>query len=190
MAGDPVENGWIAIADGKIASIGRGDPPAANGVRVISAKVVTPGLIDARTIVGLQGFQNEPRENDVLETSASMQPELRAADAFNGRERLLEWIRGFGITTIHTGFAPGALITGQSMVVKTSGPNVEDGLLKPEAMLCVTLGEGSLHRGEGGKAPGTSATAPPTMLAMKGMTRPRKRAKPGATLGWTFSSAS
>ena len=155
MAGPPIENGWISIKDGKIAAIGSGDVALAEGVRLLSAPVVTPGLIDARTIVGLQGFQNEPRENDVIERSASMQPELRAMDAFNGRERLLEWVRGFGITTIHTGFAPGALVTGQSMVIKTRGPTVDDGLLKPDAMLCVTLGSDGLNRGEGGKAPGT-----------------------------------
>lgn len=159
MAGEPIRDGVVLIDDaGKIAAVG---PLAATtipaGVKTLSAKVITPGLIDARTIIGLQGYQNEARENDVLERSAPMQPELRAFDAFNGRERLLEWVRGFGITTIHTGFAPGALVTGQSMVIKTVGPTVDDGLLKPEAMLLVTFGEGGLSRGEGGRAPGTRA---------------------------------
>lgn len=158
MAGDPIRDGIVLIEGGKIALVG----PAASttvpaGVKTLAAKVVTPGLIDARTIIGLQGYQNEARENDVLERSAPMQPELRAFDAFNGRERLLEWVRGFGITTIHTGFAPGALVTGQSMVIKTRGPTVDDGLLKSEAMLLVTFGEGGLSRGEGGRAPGTRA---------------------------------
>lgn len=158
MAGEPIRDGIVLIEGGKIALVG----PAASttvpvGVKTLAAKVVTPGLIDARTIIGLQGYQHEARENDVLERSAPMQPELRAFDAFNGRERLLEWVRGFGITTIHTGFAPGALVTGQSMVIKTRGPTVDDGLLKSEAMLLVTFGEGGLNRGEGGRAPGTRA---------------------------------
>ena len=38
-----------------------------------------------------------------------MQPELRAIDAYNPRERLVEWVRGFGVTTMHTGHGPGAL---------------------------------------------------------------------------------
>ena len=85
-----------------------------------------------------------------------MQPELRAADAFNGREKLLEWIRGFGVTTIHTGPAPGALMPGQTMIIKTRGPTVDDGLLNPAAMVCVSLGEEGISA-EKGKSPGTRA---------------------------------
>jgi hypothetical protein len=48
-----------------------------------------------------------------------MQPELRAVDAYNAEERLVEWVREFGVTTMHTGHGPGALISGQTMVVKT-----------------------------------------------------------------------
>src|SRR5262249_21755470 len=124
------------------------------GYNILRAKVVTPGLIDARTIVGLQGYLNEPREQDQLEKSAAVQPELRAADAFNGRERLVEWVRGFGITTIKTGPEPGALVPGQTMIIKTRGPTVDDGVLKTTAMLCVTLGEGGIMD-EKGKPPGT-----------------------------------
>jgi imidazolonepropionase-like amidohydrolase len=126
------------------------------GVKVLTAKVVTPGLIDAHTIVGLQGFLNEPREQDMLEKSAPVQPELRAVDAFNGQEKLLEWVRGFGVTTIHTGPAPGALVPGQSMIIKTRGPTVDDGLLDESAMLCVTLGEEGMSD-DRSKAPGTRA---------------------------------
>lgn len=153
MSGAPIKSGVILIRDGKIERVGA-DLPVPEGYRALRAKVVTPGLIDARTIVGLQGYLNEPREQDMLEKSSAMQPELRAVDAFNGRERLLEWIRGFGVTTIHTGPAPGALVPGQTMIIKTRGPTVDDGLLKPAAMLCVTLGEEGLSD-DRSKAPGT-----------------------------------
>ena len=153
----PIKDGVILLRDGKIERVG----PAAEvqipqGAKVMSAKVVTPGLIDAHTIVGLQGFLNEPREQDMLEKSAPVQPELRAVDAFNGQEKLLEWVRGFGVTTIHTGPAPGALVPGQSMIIKTRGPTVDDGLLDDSAMLCVTLGEEGMSD-DRAKAPGTRA---------------------------------
>jgi imidazolonepropionase-like amidohydrolase len=155
MAGEPIRDGVVLVRDGKIDRVGRAaEVQIPQGARILNARVVTPGLIDARTIVGLQGYLNEPREQDMLEKSSPMQPELRAADAFNGREKLLEWVRGFGVTTIHTGPAPGILIPGQTMIIKTRGPTVDDGLLKETAMLCVTLGEGGLSE-ERGKAPGT-----------------------------------
>ena len=42
-----------------------------------------------------------------LERSAAIQPELRAIDAYNPREKLVGWLREHGITTVHTGHAPG-----------------------------------------------------------------------------------
>ncbi len=155
MSGEPLRDGVILIRDGKVERVGRAaDVQIPAGMRTIRAQVVTPGLIDAHTIVGLQGYLNEPRVQDMLENSATIQSELRAVDAFNGQEKLLEWVRGFGVTTIHTGPAPGALVPGQTMIIKTRGPTVDDGLLNESAMLCVTLGEGGLS-GERGKAPGT-----------------------------------
>ena len=150
-----IRDGVILVRDGKIERVGASNEiQIPQGMKVLSAKVVTPGLIDAHTIVGLQGFLNEPREQDMLEKSAPVQPELRAIDAFNGQENLLEWVRGFGVTTIHTGPAPGALVPGQSMIIKTRGPTVDDGLLDDSAMLCVTLGEEGLSD-DRSKAPGT-----------------------------------
>jgi imidazolonepropionase-like amidohydrolase len=157
MSGEPVKDGVVIIRDGKIDRVGPANAvQVPQGAQVLTAKVVTPGLIDAHTIVGLQGYLNEPREQDMLERSAPMQPELRAIDSFNGQEKLLEWVRGFGVTTIHTGPAPGALMPGQTMIIKTRGPTVDDGLLDDSAMVCVTLGEAGMSE-ERGKSPGTRA---------------------------------
>ncbi|MBC8108088.1 MAG: amidohydrolase family protein [Anaerolineae bacterium] len=155
MSGDAIDNGVILLREGKIESVGRAnDIQIPNDIKILQAKVVTPGLIDAHTVLGLQGYRNEPREQDQLEKSAPIQPELRALDAFNGRERLLEWVRGFGITTIHTGPQPGELVPGQTMIIKTRGPTVDDGLLKATAMLTITLGDAALAE-DRGKSPGT-----------------------------------
>ena len=66
-------------------------------------------------------FCNQDHDQDQLERSAPIQPELRAIDAFNAQEDLIEWIRSFGVTTIHTGHAPGELISGQTLIAKTAG---------------------------------------------------------------------
>lgn len=156
MAGPPILDGVVLIRDGKIERVGPASSVTIpNGFRVLTAKVVTPGLIDAHTVVGIAGYLNQPHDQEQLEVSAPMQPELRAMDAYDARERLVEWLREFGITTIHTGHSPGALISGRTMIVKTRGNNVEDAVLVPEAMVAATLGDSA--RAEDGKAPGTRA---------------------------------
>jgi imidazolonepropionase-like amidohydrolase len=153
MAGAAIENGVVLIRNGKIERVG----PAAQvqiptGYRTLSAKVVTPGLIDAHTVIGLSGYLNQPQDQDQLEKTTAMQPELRAVDAYDPREKLIEWVRSFGVTTIHTGHGPGALISGQTMIIKTNAPTA-DAAMVPAAMVAVSLGD--LGKAETGKSPGT-----------------------------------
>ncbi len=153
MAGAPIPGGVVLVKDGKIAAVGEVDVPA--GVQVVRAKVVTPGLIDAHSTVGLTGVLNVPHDQDQLERSAPMQPELRAIDAYHSRDPLVEWVRGLGVTTLHTGHGPGALISGQTMVIKTHGRSVDADVVRPLAMVAVTLSDRG--RSREGKAPGTRA---------------------------------
>ena len=112
MAGAAIKDGVVLVGkDGKIERVG----PAASvriptGYKLLRAKVVTPGLVDAHSVVGLAGYLNQPHDQMQLETSSAIQPELRAIDAYNARETLVEWLRIHGVTTVHTGHAPGALV--------------------------------------------------------------------------------
>lgn len=156
MTGDAITNGVVLINNGKIEAVGTAAQvkiPA--NYRVISAKFVTPGLIDAHTVIGLNGYLNQPHDQMALEGSASIQPELRATDAYNAEERLIEWVRQFGVTTIHTGHQPSALVSGQTMIAKTWGKNVDEATIVPTAMIAVTLGNAG-NAGQG-KSPGTRA---------------------------------
>ena len=159
LAGDPIEDGVVIVRDGKIVEVG----PASrvripSGMRVVEAPVATPGLIDAHTVIGMAGYLNIPHDQDQLDRSEPMQPELRAIDGFNIREHLVEWVRGLGVTTIHTGHGPGAVLSGQTMVVKTWGRNVDEAVVVPESMVAATLGAGALES-KPGKSPGTRAKA-------------------------------
>ncbi|TVQ32267.1 MAG: amidohydrolase [Phycisphaeraceae bacterium] len=140
MAGAPIENGVVLIRDGKIQAVGRArDIAIPDGWRVLEAPVVTPGLVDVRSTVGLTGIYNHPHDQDQLDPSSPMQPELRAIDAYNPREQLIDWVRSFGVTTAHTGHAPGALISGQTIIVKTRGATVEAALVRSPAAVAATL---------------------------------------------------
>lgn len=165
-AGAPIHDGLVLVGrDGKLAYVGPAKDVAYTADhRVVRAKVVTPGLIDARATVGLSGLLNQPHDQDMLERSAAVQPELRALDAYNAQDPLVAWVRGFGVTTVNTGHAPGTLVSGQTMIVKTYGRETEADVINPAAMTAVSLGNAALNRGEGSaagapKSPGTRAKA-------------------------------
>jgi imidazolonepropionase-like amidohydrolase len=159
MAGEAIRDGVVVVADGKIAAVGPASEVAIpEGVPVLEAAVVTPGLIDAHSVVGLSGYLNSPHDQDQLERSAPIQPDLRAIDAYNAREPLVAWVREHGVTTLHTGHGPGALVAGETMIVKTRGETVDEAVLVPRAMLAATLAESALTEEEG-KSPGTRGKA-------------------------------
>jgi imidazolonepropionase-like amidohydrolase len=158
MAGAPLEDGIVVIQDGKISAIGRADQIAVpEGYKILDAAVVTPGLIDAHSTVGLAGIYNQPHDQDQLEDSAPIQPELRAIDAYNATEDLIAWIRSFGVTTVHAGHAPGELISGQTLIAKTRGDTVADAVIADSKAIAVTLTTAA-HK-VGGKSPGTRGKA-------------------------------
>ena len=182
MAGAPIPNGVVLVGqDGKVQQVG----PAASvriprGTRTLTARIVTPGLIDARSVVGLAGALNVPSDQDQLETSDPIQPELRAVDAYDAQERLVAWLRTFGVTTIHTGHGPGALMSGQTMVVKTRGNTLAEALVDSATMVAMTLGP---TVGQRFKSPGTRAKGVAMLRAvfLKAKDYARKQADPDST---------
>jgi imidazolonepropionase-like amidohydrolase len=155
MAGNQIQNGVVLISGNKIERVGPAEqisiPP---GYRVMSAKVITPGLVDAHTTVGLAGIYNVPHDQMQLEKSDPLQPELRAIDAYNPREDLVTWVRSLGVTTVHTGHGPGALASGSTIVVKTTGNTVSEALVDPVGMVAFTLGQSV---SDNFRSPGTRA---------------------------------
>lgn len=152
--GASIENGIVIIRDGKIAAVGKAaDVPVPDGVRVLEAAVVTPGLVDVRGTLGVSGLYNTKHDSDQIENSAPMQPELRAIDAYNPQDRLVPYARSYGITTANTGNAPGQLISGQTLAVKTVGNTVDAALVRSPTLIVANLGPAALE--SGGKSPGT-----------------------------------
>ncbi len=142
VAGPPIPDGVVLIgADGRIEAVGPASEiqiPA--GYRVLTGRVVTPGLVDGRSVVGLAGPLGVPHDQDQIETSNPIQPELRAFDGYNARDLLVEWVRVHGVTTLHTGHAPGALMSGQTMIVKPVGTTVGEAIVDSATMVAMTLG--------------------------------------------------
>ncbi len=161
MAGGAIKDGVVLIEDGKISAVG----PASSiripdGVRTLEAAVVTPGLIDGHATVGLTGIYNIPHDQDQIERSEPMQPELRAIDAFNVHEELVAFVRSFGVTTVHTGHGPGELISGQTLITKTHGNTVAEAVMVESVAVAATLSP--IAQKGAKKSPGTRAK----MMAM------------------------
>ncbi len=141
VSGATIKNGVVLVKDGKIEKVGSAkEISIPKNYAVVSSKVVTPGFIDARSVVGLSGALNIPTDQDQLEKSSPIQPELRAIDAYNPEEKLVGYVRDFGVTTMHTGHGIGALVSGQTMVVKTKPGKIDEVTLVPMEMLAMTIG--------------------------------------------------
>ena len=148
-----ITDGVVVIEDGRITAVGpAASTPIPQGMEVLTAPVVTPGLVDAHSTVGLTGYLNQSEDQDQLDDSAPVQPHLRAIDAYNPHDRLVTCLRELGITTVHTGHGPGALVSGQTMVVKTQDNTVEAAVVEDGTMIAANLGAWALDR-EG--SPGT-----------------------------------
>lgn len=180
VSGDDLRPGVVLVRGSKIVAVGRvGAVQIPAGTPEIRGRVVTPGLIDAHSTVGVSGFLNQNHDQEQLEKSGPIQPELRALDAFNGRDELVAFVRSLGVTAIHTGHAPGALISGQTMVVKTHPANLDQAMVLPAAMIAGTLGGGALSD-KADKPPGTRAKAVALLRAelIKAADYARKRELP------------
>jgi imidazolonepropionase-like amidohydrolase len=159
MAGEPIENGVVLVRESRIEAVGPATTlTVPDGYQVLDAAVVTPGLVDAHSVVGLAGILNQPHDQEQLDPTAPIQPELRAIDAYNPRDPLVDWVRGLGVTTLHTGHAPAALISGQTMIVKTHPPNLDQAVVLSTAMIAGTLGPSAVSA-QKDKAPGSSGKA-------------------------------
>jgi imidazolonepropionase-like amidohydrolase len=143
VARGTIRNGFILVKDGKIEEIGTAKDlhRLPKGIPVIRAAEVTPGLIDAHTVVGLAGALNINADQDQDERSDPNQADLRVLDGFNPREPLLQFLRQQGVTVVHAVPGRANVIAGQTGIFRTSGRTAEGMALRFPAGILVNLGE-------------------------------------------------
>jgi imidazolonepropionase-like amidohydrolase len=186
VSGKPIANGRVVLEDGRIARVGPAATTAApEGARRLHAAVVTPGLIDAHTSVGLSGPLNVPGDQDQNETSDSNQADLRALDAFNPDDALLRFVLEHGVTLVQTGPGPSTPVAGQAGIFRTHGETADAMAVRPVSALVFNLGEDPKQAfGAQGKAPvtrmGTAALLRTALLDGREYAAARARAKNAA----------
>ena len=142
MAGENIENGTVLISDGKILEVGKNViiPPETEIIRV-DGKIVTPGLIDAHTHVGMFEEIYRVEGDDGNEITDPVTPQLRAIDAVNPEDLAFQDALKGGVTTVVTGPGSANIIGGEMVALKTWGKTVEDMIIKFPIGLKAALGE-------------------------------------------------
>ncbi|HLR32283.1 MAG TPA: amidohydrolase family protein, partial [Fodinibius sp.] len=141
MEGAKITDGVVLAKGDKIEAAGpASDIQIPSDYELYEASVVTPGFIDAHSVVGLAGIFNQDHDQDQLEKSNAIQPQLRAFDAYNAREELVKFVLNKEVTTTHTGHGPGALASGQTMIAKTAYNTVGEALVDSATTVAFTLG--------------------------------------------------
>lgn len=156
MAGAPIENGTVLIRDGRIVAVGRDVQVPAGALRIDArGKVVTPGLFESATHIGLSevgavGETNDFRMRDEDAVTAAFD----VADGINPRSVVIPVTRVAGVTTAVT--APdGGLVAGQGVVIDLAGDDLPSMIVRDPVAMFATLGEGSLDAGGGARAGAT-----------------------------------
>ena len=155
VSGPAIERGTVVIRGGKIAAVGANVQVPA-GARVIDAagKIVTPGLIESATQIGIVEIEGGAEGTD---DQASTDKELSAAfdvvDSFNGESTVIPVTRVDGIT--HAVVMPagtGHALLGQGALFDLSGAEVPASVVKAPIAMFANLGEAGAASEGGSRA--------------------------------------
>jgi imidazolonepropionase-like amidohydrolase len=118
VSGAPIQNGTVLIRDGKIVAVGADVAVPANAQRVdATGKIVTPGLIDAATQLGLVEIGGEPSTRDASARGTDgIAASFRSWDGLNSESVMWTPARNEGVTSAVVAPA-GGLIAGQAALV-------------------------------------------------------------------------
>jgi imidazolonepropionase-like amidohydrolase len=142
LAGPPRENAVVVIQDGRIVAVEATEESAAReAATTLRARVVTPGLNDAHTSIGLAGASNIAADNDANESGSESPAALRAVDAWNPAGPLVAHLLAEGITLVQAGPGAGSPIGGQAGLFRTHGQTIEAMVVRAPSAVVFALGE-------------------------------------------------
>lgn len=157
MEDEQLLKGYDILLDGnKIKQIAK--EIECDGATVIKGKgrIVTPGLIDAHTHLGLIAETIGFAGSDGNDKSHPLTPQLRAIDSINPMDRSFEEARSGGVTTVAAGPGSANVIGGTFTVIKTYGRRIDDMILIKEYAMKCAFGENPKRvYNEKGKLPST-----------------------------------
>jgi imidazolonepropionase-like amidohydrolase len=140
--GDPVDDGTVLVADGRITAVGAG-LPVPEGVPVIDAhgSWVLPGFIEAHGHVGVHEEAEGWAGSDSNELTEPVTAHVRALDAINPADLGFRDAVSGGVLAVNVNPGSGNPIGGQTAALKCWGRTVDQMLLKAPAGMKSALGE-------------------------------------------------
>ncbi len=141
-ANGKLKNAKILLQDGKISAIGQDIAiPAAAKVIDAEGKIITPGLIDTHSHVGVMEESIGWAGDDVNECTDPNTAQVRALDGINPYDQGFEDCLAGGVTTVQVGPGSGNVIGGEMVVLKTAGSVVDQMVIKQLSGMKAALGE-------------------------------------------------
>ncbi|MEJ2679327.1 MAG: amidohydrolase family protein [Gemmatimonadota bacterium] len=153
VSGPVIEHGSVLIRDGRIAAVGA-DVQVPQGARLIdgTGKVVTPGLLDSNSQIGLVEIGAYPNTNDMRTTDDRITAAFDPADGLNPRSTLIPVTRIEGITrAVVAPSAAGSIIAGQGLLIDLAPGTATDMIEKDPVAMFAVLGEGGAARTGGAR---------------------------------------
>jgi imidazolonepropionase-like amidohydrolase len=143
MAGPDIPEGVLLVNEGKIATVGGKDTQIPEGTQILEAagKVITPGLIDAHTHLGVCEDGIRQDFGDVNEMTNPVTSHLRVLDAINPADPAFRDALAGGVTTAQVLPGSANVIGGEGVVLKNRGATVEEMLLMERSAMKVAFGE-------------------------------------------------
>lgn len=133
--GAPIENGVVVLVAGKVQAVGGSDTSVpAGAVSVdLSGRTITPGLVDAGTLIGVD-------LDNANEQGEEVTPHMRVVDALDPADKRFARVLRGGVTTVQVNTGNRNVIGGIGAVVKTAGDTVAEMLLLDESGMRLTMG--------------------------------------------------
>jgi len=167
---EKIENGSIAVQNGKIRKVGQGfsyEDICREWGRTEQEKKtdtyidaggnwVMPGIIEAHCHMGITEEKKGTEGDDCNETVDPVTPQLRAIDAINSMDAAFDDALRAGITSAMIGPGSSNVVGGQFAFVKTKGRRIDDLIVLAPAAMKIAFGENPKVNYSGqGKSPST-----------------------------------
>jgi imidazolonepropionase-like amidohydrolase len=118
-AGQRFDPGYVLMENGRVAAVGTGDGPPGPGRTIVDAhgKVVTPGIIDPHSHLGVYPVPETSAHDDGNELTDPVTAGLRAEHSFWPQDPAIERAVAGGVTTIAVLPGSGNLVGGRGFTM-------------------------------------------------------------------------